>query len=327
MTTGPDTTKGTWIRFVLLTGCFIFVALAWFVHALLAMFGVTLFGTAVSSVPFWKVAEVSSIVVTLVVTVAFWYTYIRGYGEHTPVLQGSGPEDTVRWFGWLGLFALGFGLAGYIAWIEGNVVAQILCLVLGVLAAVQIGLKAMLTTFGSLKDCKKTLEQLTDKAERETKAREVLDKISARDNISKFLCFSDIPIAFAMFMVFLLVVFWVFIPDTEKEMRVFIAGAVALQLLYSNSVYWIEAFADTPVGRRWLDRRSPPFQTVRRMLLPEERPDGMAIVDWAERKLNELFPPENNLATIEPESISSTPSPQQTDVDAKLTPTSTDGEQ
>ena len=293
MTAAPDKSKGTSFRFWLLTGCFALVALAWFVHAVITKLelDVTLWGVAVRSVPFWKVTEVSSILVTLIVTVAFWGSYIKGSDGHTAILKGTDPDNTLRWTGWLLIFAFGFGMAGYIACIEGSIVLQIIFLVVGVLAAIQIGLKAMRTTFVSLEECKIQLELRKDEKERQTIAREVLDKLNARDNISKFLCFSDIPIAFAMVVVFVLVVCWAFIADSDEEMRVFIAGAVALQLLYSNSVYWIEAFADTPKGRRWLDRRSPPCQTIKRMLLPEECPDSMTIVNWAVSKLNELFPP------------------------------------
>lgn len=298
MTAGPVTTKGTRSRFVLLTASFILVALAWFVHALLVGFDVTISGTAVSSVPFWKVAEVSSIIVTLLVTVVFWGTYVTGSDEHTAVLETSGPKDSILWGAWLLLFCISFIIAGVIALCEGNMIVQVLFLVVGVLTTVKIGHKSMWTTFGSLKRCKTTLANSTDATEQTAKAREVLDKIRARDNISKFLCFSDIPIAFAMVVVFLLVVLWTLVPhENEKEMRAFIAGAVALQLLYSNCVYWIEAWADTPKGRKFLNDLSPALETVRRMLVPEEPPDDK-IVDWAKIKLNELFPPDGNGATI-----------------------------
>lgn len=323
MTAAPDTSKGTSVRFMLLTGCFVLVALAWIVHAILTKFDVAF----ASSVPFWKVTEVSSIIVTLVVSVAFWITYIIGGPGHTAILKGADPFSPILWFVCLLIFAIGFGVAAYIACTDRNIVVQIISLAMGALAAVQIGRVSMRTTFASLKKCKIQLELIDDEQERKTIAREVVDKINARDNISKFLCFSDIPIAFAMVMVSLLVVLWTFILDSDKEMRVFIAGAVALQLLYSNSVYWIEAFADTPRGRGWLDHLSAPFQTVKRMLLPEECPNGMTIVDWAVSKLNELFPPNGSDGTIETKPLASMPSSQQTETDGGLVSTTTDGEE
>jgi hypothetical protein len=298
MAAAPERSKGTSLRFLLLTRCFVLVALAWIVHAIITKFGVTLFGFAIS-VPFWKVTEVSSIVVTLVVSVAFWLTYVKGGIGHTAILKGASPGESIAWFVCLAIFALAFGGAAIIACIEGSIVGQISSLAVGALAAVLIGYIAMRTTFAALRESKKRLQLTEDVPERQRIAREVLDKIDARDNISKFLCFSDIPIAVAMVMVLLLVALWVNIADSGKEIRIFIAGAVALQLLYSNSVYWIEAFADTPRGREWLKHRSPPFQTVTRMLVPEELPDGMTEIERAEAQLKMLFPQDYRAGTLE----------------------------
>lgn len=72
------------------------------------------------------------------------------------------------------------------------------------------------------------------------------------DDIGKVLAFSDAPIAAAFFMIFLIVLANAFgLTGAEsKLLPPFIAGAVALQLLYSNFVFYIEANGAFPKWAR-----------------------------------------------------------------------------
>jgi hypothetical protein len=89
------------------------------------------------------------------------------------------------------------------------------------------------------------------------------------------------------------------VEDTEGRktlagyrLRSFIAGAVAIQLLYSNFVFWLEAFADTPKGHACLGRLPTWLRSIRHMLHPAGHltSNDTVNVKWAKDVLEQLFP-------------------------------------
>lgn len=283
-----------WWQFWLLTIALLAVLIAWGLHAGLYAAGMPLKDQAGNIVPFWKVWEVSSVGVTAIITIVFWITFISGQNkEQESAFQGAQVRQIGSWILWLAVFFFAFVLAGLFAWFEGYIPLHVQFLALGVLSTVQLGTLAMRSIHSALQDCTKRLANPANDEEKKSIAQQVEDKIRVRDNITKYLCFSDTPIAFAMISLAVFVMSYHYFgqPHEELEMRAFIAGAVALQLLYSNIVYWIESFADTPWGRSWVNSMSPALEPIGRMLRPGHQHDeGMTQVEWAEAELNRLFP-------------------------------------
>jgi hypothetical protein len=166
--------------------------------------------------------------------------------------------------------------------------------VLGVCGVLKLELLALRATFENLKKIK---DRLTGGTISEDDAKKISDILNNRDNVSKYLCFGDLPVAFAMLCLALFVAchdLWnptCDEPQVQSQMRAFVAGAVALQLLYSNFVFWLEAGADTDWGRRRFEKLAVWLRPLRFMFDPGLRkPKNVPLTDWARQELERLFP-------------------------------------
>jgi hypothetical protein len=224
-----------------------------------------------------------SIGVALIVTVVFWISCFIGEGENA-IFEGSRVRYGTFAALLLILFFWSFAKAGSLAWNKESVLEQVILLVLGVLCTIALEVLAMASTYEALTTRKGLFERSSNNDEKLNIAREVRIILGNRDNVTKYLCFSDLPIAFAIVSLALMIVFHVGI-DTgydEKQMRAFIAGAIALQLLYSNVVFWLEALADYPWGHRRLGHLPNWLRSIRHMLHPAGHLPSEASIEWVE---------------------------------------------
>jgi len=280
------------IRFWSLTVGLVAVQLAWVAYVVLTMYGIQVEDGTGKPLTFWLLWEMASIAVTLVVTVAFWSSCFMGEGD-TAVFEGSSVQYAA--FGVILLLVFGGGFLGaaWCAWKYLSMTLQVMLLVVGVAGTIGLEALAMASTHRALQ----TRQQLLLKTATSNKgkiASEVRVILGNRDNVTKYLCFSDVPIAFAIGSIALVVIVHDFfrVPFEEEQMRSFIAGAVAVQLLYSNFVFWLEAFADHPKGHARLGRLPTSLRSIRHMLHPAGHLplSATANVKWAKDILEQLFP-------------------------------------
>lgn len=280
------------IRFWLLTVALVFVQAAWMAYAVLSSFEIQLNDGVGEPLSFWLLWELASIVVTIVVTIAFWVSCFMREDGHS-IFEGSSVRYGVFGAVLLFVFAVGFLTAGWCAWSKMNLTLQAWMLVVGVLGTIGLELLAMASTFNALEKRQDELSvDRLPKARRSKIAEEVRTILGNRDNVAKYLCFSDIPIAFAILSLALMVTFQgsVGARYDEGQMRSFIAGAVAVQLLYSNFVFWLEALADYPGGDAFLDSLPNWLKSIRQMLQAARHLPKNATPEWAIVVLGELFP-------------------------------------
>lgn len=245
---------------------------------------------------FYVVWQVSAIAFTIVLTIVHWLKYInRGRGSaYTDVLATDNRKFHVG--GLILLSAIALIIAGAIAIciglygdvegfaLEEMLIAEVGCLALGVVCIVWAELKvveavpkAKAKADEKIAELECVLENLTDTDAIKSTRTDLSNWKQKRsdyddifDDVAKFLAFSDAPIAVA-FSVILLVVFsyWLGWPDADANMLPpFIAGAVALQLLYSNFVFYIEANGAFP---KWIIRIAPGFNEVTPMIQGRRR--------------------------------------------------------
>lgn len=277
-------------RFWALTAGLVGVQLAWVVYVILARLGIHGADGTGKPLTFWLLWELASIAVTGVVTVAFWISCFMGK-DGTALFEGSSSKYPAFGAILLVVFAVGFLFAAVCAWQHFSVTYQVLWLALGVAATIGLESLAMASTCEALL---KRKQQLIDRSVRDKQkiASEVRIILGNRDNVTKYLCFSDVPIAFAILSIALGVLAHdvLNVPFREEEMRPLIAGAVAVQLLYSNFVFWLEAYAERPSGDELLDRLPPALRSVRQMLHPAGRLPIDTNPRWAKEVLTECFP-------------------------------------
>lgn len=231
--------------------------------------------------PFWDfyVAwEFASIASTFIVTIVYWSKYVRHDDDniaYTDVFQ----HDDKKILTWLlvplSALALIFAAisAVVVAWHKESSAAQVIwlvieaaflcvgvfCLVIAEKKIIEAAPKAIDAVQQSIDKQQRllTLEAATEikdglKEELDKLNRKRADYIDIRDDIAKAFSFSDAPIGAAFFLIFLLALVHLF-GWTGAEVKLlspFIAGAVALQLLYSNFVFYIEANGAFPSWAR-----------------------------------------------------------------------------
>lgn len=246
---------------------------------------------------FWLIWELLSIVVTAVVTIIFWIMVFFGKGKGETTATGEAALDGAKgiqgFFATLALalFLIGFVGAGLTAYSKGHLPLQLLYLLTGVLGTVGLEIIILFGIHHRLGVEHQNFKKFRHKTHRHTCAKTVQSKVGERDNFIKYLCFSDIPIAIAFGVLTAFVgSYSVFeVSYSDNEMRGFIAGAVAMQLLYSNLVFWVESFAQTDGGYGLLGRLPRALQPIREMLRPEEDWSADDSIAWAERKLEMIF--------------------------------------
>jgi len=232
-----------------------------------------------------------SIFVTIPATLLFWTSYFVRRGDHIPIFQWSDPKHIAGGVLCVFAFLVGFVLAGVLAFMKSSLAAQVWFLAMGALGTFILQLLAMRATWSPLETRWNTLQRsATGKI---PVAKEALQILGNRDNVSKYLCFSDVPIAIAMLVLAFAVTFH---PSNEQvyqeaELRSFVAGAVALQLLYSNFVFWLEALADTGRGYQLLGSLPSWLRSIQVTLRPDEEEalGGQQVVKLARRELGRLF--------------------------------------
>lgn len=283
---------GSNFRFLILSGALLLILLALAIFPILNQYGWTPPDGKGDPLSFWLLWELLSIIVTLAVTIAFWYSIFWG-GSDGAAMDGA--KGNSGFLGTIALlcFMLGFGGAAYIAYFKGALAYQILCLFVGVVATVLLQFLALRGIHERLdSEHTKFREYSTDQAEQKKKCAELVrHKLGERDNLAKYLCFSDLPIAFAFFILVLFV--WGYSGfgyiEDENAMRTFVAGAVAVQLLYSNLVFWLESYAQTDAGYQRLGRLPLWLHAIRAMLRPEEDLSSGDVVGWADAELKRIF--------------------------------------
>lgn len=253
---------------------------------------------------FYIVWQASAITFTIVLTIFHWLKYInRGTGSaYTDVLATDNRKFHVG--GLIFLSALALIIAGLIAIyiglyedvegfaLEKMLIAEVGCLTLGVVFIVWAELKVVKAVPEAKAKADKTIAELehvlsnlnepdaikSTQTELSNWKQKRSDYDDILDDVGKFLAFSDAPIAVA-FSVILLVVFsyWLGWSDADVNMLPpFIAGAVALQLLYSNFVFYIEANGAFP---KWIIRIAPGFNEVTPMIQGQYRMQNAQFTD------------------------------------------------
>lgn len=226
----------------------------------------------VSLKPFWDFYiawEFASIASTLAVTIVYWFKYVKHDDDniaYTDVFQ-HGDKIILTWLLVpLSAVALSFAAASavvaacykessevQIIWlvIEAFLLCVgVFCLIYAEKKIIEAAPKAIDMVQKNI-DEKQRLLELDADTEIKFQMKEELDKlyrkradyIDIRDDIAKAFSFSDVPIGAAFFLIFLLaLVHWLGWTGAEvKLLSPFVAGAVTLQLLYSNFVFYIEA--------------------------------------------------------------------------------------
>ncbi len=269
---------------------------------------------------FYVVWEASSITFTIILTIFCWFKYInRGEGAaYTDVLATVNKKIHVLLLiggSAIALIAAG-GLAIVIGLYKDNpkvpidlfLAVEALCLTLGVVLLVFAELKvivavplAKIEADNEIAELRIVLADLTDEAAMESIQRQLsrwkqkrADYDEILDDVGKFLAFSDAPIAVAFFVIFLVVcahgLGWT-LADSDV-LPPFIAGAVALQLLYSNFVFYIEANGEFP---KWIRAVAPGFNEVTPMIEGQRLTQNPQVTDQS--------------LSIEPKLITKEPSP------------------
>lgn len=246
---------------------------------------------------FYVVWEVAAILFTIVVTITYWHKYFSRGEEsaYASVLQGDRKKIGV--FLLILASAAALIVAGLLAVciargkhsedfaFEAMLLLETGCLAIGVLCL--IASELMIVKAAPIAKAKvdeeigtqqQLLAALTDDATKATVQR-TLDELLKRradfsdimDDISKVLAFSDAPIGAAFCVIFLLVgAHWLGWTGADNHLlSPFIAGAVALQLLYSNFAFYIEANGAFP---QWAIRMFPTLDSLTPML--ERRIEG-----------------------------------------------------
>ncbi|MCP5129174.1 MAG: hypothetical protein H6985_06285 [Pseudomonadales bacterium] len=283
---------GSSFRFRILTLALFTILAALFIFPVLIDCGLAPKDGKGNTLTFWLLWELLSIVVTFAVTIAFWYSIFWG-GSDGAAMDGAKGNS-----GFLGTIALlffmfGFGGAAFIAYFKGALGYQVLCLFVGVAATVLLQILALRGIHERLgNEHQKFRGYGADQATQKKECAELVrHKLGERDNLAKYLCFSDMPIAFAFFILVIFV--WGYSAfgyiEDETVMRTFVAGAVAVQLLYSNLVFWLESYAQTDSGYQFLGRLPPSLHAIRAMLRPEEDLSSGDVVSWVDAELQRIF--------------------------------------
>jgi len=278
-------------RFWLLMGGLVGVQIAWVVFAILSLFTSGWqdgSGKAMTCFLFWELASIGA---TLIVTVVFWGSCFLGKEDGMAFFDGSPARYPAFAVLCLIVFCNGFVRAAWCAWVRGSLTSQAWWLASGVIGTIAVEVLALVSTVHPLRLRRKSLAQKLGSAEEERMASEVRAIFGNRDNIMKYLCFSDIPIAFAIGVLSFFVITHDSLGVTfdEDQMRSFMAGAVALQLLYSNFVFLLEGLADYPRGYKLLGKLPISLRPIRYMLHPTARLSGHASVGWAKDILERFF--------------------------------------
>lgn len=281
------------------------VQIAWMAYAVLSKFGIQITDGIGQPLTFWLLWEIASIAVTLAVTIGFWVSCFMREGGHS-IFEGSGVRYGATGALLLLVFGFGFGMAGWCAWTKKSLTLQMFMLAVGVIGTIGLQLLAMASTFNALKARASILSERRSKEQKKMFAEQVRTIIGNRDNVAKFLCFSDLPIAFAILVLALMVTVHdsIGVLFDENQMRSFVAGAVAIQLLYSNFVFWLEALADYPPGHKVLGLLPEWLKPIRQMLHPAGHLPSDASSKWAGAVLQE-FLRSNTLSPGEQSSTSS----------------------
>lgn len=240
---------------------------------------------------FYVVWELASILFTIVITVFYWRKYISR-GDKTAYADLL-PSDNKKFhvFGLILLSAVSLIIAGLVAVyialngrsqkfpVDELLVVEALCLTLGVflvvIAEIMIIKAAPLAKARVTEDITRKealLSTQTDQSSKDMiqqelealkKKRADYDDIS--DDIAKALSFSDVPIGAAFFGILALVLAHEFgwTGADSYLLPPFIAGAVALQLLYSNFVFYVEANGAFP---KWVRTAFPTLNNLTPMI-------------------------------------------------------------
>lgn len=282
--------RPTAIRFWLLTAALLLVQIAWLGFLLLSIAGVQFRDGVGQPLSFWLLWEMASIGVTVAVTIVFWISCFMREDDHS-IFEGSSVRYGASGALLLLLFGIGFLVAGWCAWEKKSLTLQVCMLALGVLGTIGLELLAMASTFDALKKRASSWTE-TKEAARKGAAWQVRTILGNRDNVAKFLCFSDVPIAFAILSLAAMVAIHdsLGVPFDETAMRSFVAGTVAIQLLYSNFVFWLEALADYPKGHSLLGSLPNWLRSIRHMLHPAGHLPSDATPKWANEVLKQFFP-------------------------------------
>lgn len=186
---------------------------------------------------FWVVWEVASIAVTAGVTFVYWRMYFAGGHAYARVMS---PATIVQ-----GSHAVSFGsllliVAAIAALFETNLSVQMIFLVFGVSGPVYLEHSVLSAIPASLTSAKSKTG--TDRLDA------IRDVMSVRDDMLKFMMFSDLPILIAFICILFYVVLNAVFPTgvRTEDLRPFVGGAVAIQLLYSNVVFLVENWTPPP---------------------------------------------------------------------------------
>ena len=240
---------------------------------------------------FYVVWEVAAILFTIVVTLVYWQKYFSR-GEETAyasVLQGDRKKIGVflliiasaATLITAGLIAVCIALCKHsdefaLEWMllleVGCLAIGVLCLIVSELVIVKAAPFAKSDVDKKITDRQTLLDTQYDGSAKTAIQKELNELLKKRadfddimDDISKVLAFSDAPIGAAFCVIFLLVLAhrlgWT--GADSHLLPPFIAGAVALQLLYSNFAFYIEANGAFP---RWATWAIPTLNSVTPML-------------------------------------------------------------
>lgn len=246
---------------------------------------------------FYVVWEAASIAFTIVVTPLYWRKYIRRREAtaYADVLL-SADNQKVHVAVLIFLSAVLLIVAGLVAfciainqsrptfafeWMllteAGCLALGVLCLVIAELIIVKATPHAKQKADEEIVKKERLLSAQTDAISRSLVQHELDEWRKKRadyddifDDIGKVLAFSDAPIGAAFFVIFLLVLAHSFgwTGAEDRLLPPFIAGAVALQLLYSNFVFYIEANGAFP---KWIRALAPGFNEVTPMIQGQRR--------------------------------------------------------
>ena len=204
---------------------------------------------------FWVVWEAASILVTAGVTRVYWSMYFKGDHAYARVMMR--PETIAR-----GSLAVTFGaifliVAAVAAFLEWHLLLQMLFLVVGVFGPVYLEHSVLAAVSESLRNA--------ESKEGNHRAAAIRDVMSVRDDMLKFLIFSDLPILIAFICILIYVLLHAVFPTgVDTGLRAFVGGAVAIQLLYSNVVFLVENWTSSP----WLRQRVPWVAYLDEMIEP-----------------------------------------------------------